>query len=105
LKLYKDPVRTRLIVETDAVTSIADRDGDNVVINIYPNPANQKVHLHGPGFQEFEYAILDARGSTVMTGRTRGRTLDVGRLPAGSYLVKLRNPSGILHHRKLVVRH
>jgi hypothetical protein len=91
---------------------IVDRDGEytysNVVtiqipdvlitiINIFPNPANNKttVSIASPRDQKITWQLIDNAGRTVMSNHGQIRkgnnniTIDLAKLPAGSYFLQV----------------
>lgn len=61
---------------------------------IYPNPVNgSELHWEGNFNPETPYNILDLQGKVHQTGKMGARTIHLGELPAGTYLLKVQ-PSG-----------
>ncbi|MCF8335307.1 MAG: T9SS type A sorting domain-containing protein [Bacteroidales bacterium] len=61
--------------------------------NIYPNPANNQIHidLEKDNYRNFTYSIFDVQGRAVVKDKKLKRTVYLNNLPAGMYLLKLRN--------------
>jgi hypothetical protein len=59
-------------------------------LNIYPNPAADKVEIRSSLAGEITYLISDITGRKIAEGRfTESTTLDLSNLDSGSYLIKL----------------
>jgi len=60
---------------------------------IYPNPAQMVLHLHCTG--EFRYHISDLSGRLVLQGHgDTTSVIGIGGLPAGTYLISIRDRNG-----------
>lgn len=103
LKVFKDPVRTRLLVTTDAVTRITAPERQARDFRVFPNPAKRNLHILGPGSEEFGFTVTNTLGQRTLTGKTRSRTIEVGILPPGTYLVTLHDRSGGTMHKTVVI--
>lgn len=65
-------------------------------LEIYPNPAEDKLHLRNLGASEAEYAISDISGRTIVKGICReDQPVNVEQLKPGMYLVKIASGSTI----------
>lgn len=94
--------------------SAGDTPGDTVdvsevllerYVDLQPNPAGGRVQLVSScGLQGVE--VYDAAGTKVMELPLTGcaATLDVGTLPAGPYVAKVRTDAGVVTKRLLVAR-
>ena len=72
------------------VSTGVDENGFEI-INLYPNPANDKIHIEGLE-GEHEVQIYNAFGMLVMTTTLQGDTeINIGDLPAGYYLIRIDN--------------
>ncbi len=65
---------------------------DSGLIRLYPNPATRKLHLTGDIAQDERVNVYHSDGRLLST--SLGATVDVSRLPAGSYYLRLRRGSG-----------
>lgn len=61
-------------------------------LEIYPNPASAKLHIHWRGKNGFEARITNLQGKELSTQRTQGEQLDftVTDLDAGCYFIEIR---------------
>ena len=67
-----------------------DEDGFET-INLYPNPANDKIHIEGLE-GEHEIQIYNAFGMLVMTTTLQGDSeINISDLPTGNYLMRIDN--------------
>jgi hypothetical protein len=84
-----------------SISSISD-----LMVSVYPNPANQKLNV-----------VFSSTGSATslelvdITGRVclfmevnQTQSIDVSQLPAGTYLLRLVNANGISHQR-IIIQH
>ncbi|MBK9449831.1 MAG: aryl-sulfate sulfotransferase [Bacteroidetes bacterium] len=73
----------------------------NSLFEVYPNPAQDLVHIRGSVPQKVEWLLFDSWGRVVKTGFFRGieTEIQVGDLPAGMYILRL----GKAFARKLIV--
>ncbi len=70
---------------------------DSGVIRLYPNPVTRRLHLTGEVGEDEQSQLYHSDGRLLATGR--GPTVDVSRLPAGSYYLRLRRGSGVRSFR------
>ena len=76
-----------LCIETDFTTAITEANGQTG-LNIWPNPANDRLMIRGMVAKQ--YVVRDLQGRTVLTGSSNNVDLvqvDVSSLAPGSYLV------------------
>lgn len=75
-------------------------------VNLYPNPANEKVTVSVAGLNgKAQVSVIDMSGRTVLTSTMEGDSaqLNVSKLAQGTYFVRI-NGENISTVRKLVVR-
>lgn len=75
-------------------------------VNLYPNPANEKVTVSVAGLSgKAQVSVIDMSGRTVLTSTMEGDSaqLNVSKLAQGTYFVRI-NGENISTVRKLVVR-
>ena len=70
---------------------------DSGLIRPYPNPAHHRLHFTGEIGEDERVEVYHADGRLLLTGR--GATVNVSRLPAGSYYLRLRRASGVVSFR------
>ena len=90
---FNAPVITNTFNST-FVEPLSVSDFDNNDLNVYPNPANDKVKisLNGMSVNDFEIALLDVQGKAISVPRTTYNDvleLDVAALNSGLYFVQL----------------
>jgi Secretion system C-terminal sorting domain len=73
-------------------------------INLSPNPASNTVRINS-GFQKSIIAVINSCGQTVLTANTStpSVTLDISRLPAGLYVIRVSDQTNSIN-KKLVIR-
>lgn len=80
-------------------------------LNVYPNPANDRLNVHYIGSDlKSEVVLLDITGRVVLTQGAveigaKPFSLDVSGLAAGEYLLKATAPNGTPLTKKLTIRH
>ena len=102
LTLFKDPVRTRLIVEMALSTGLGDRTAGSGLI-VHPNPADQVVRISGGAEGELTYTVVSTSGAMVAHGRTMGRMLPTEQLRPGTYALILDDASSRRFTQRLTI--
>ncbi|MFW5945181.1 MAG: T9SS type A sorting domain-containing protein [Bacteroidota bacterium] len=66
---------------------------DPPAFEIYPNPVRSELHvdIEENNYRDYSCSIFDVQGRAVVKERRLKRTLNLEHLPAGMYLLKLRN--------------
>ncbi len=79
-------------------------DASLAQVNLYPNPATDKVTLSGLA-QQARIDLIDATGRTLATWTSVGEhtTLDISRLLRGNYFLRITDATGIIV-RKMTVK-
>jgi len=79
---------------------------DKKGINIWPNPAKDQVRIAGNGgnesFTKAQIFDLSGRMFTEISLQGNKQTINVSKLPAGTYLIKIQTENGIGYSQKLV---
>ena len=71
-------------------------------VEIYPNPAKDKVHIEGEGIEKV--ALCDLLGNVLIdVDYGKGKELNVSKLSSGTYVLVLTTKNGNKKHTKLVV--
>ena len=77
------------------LTSTQDPEIQNTALNIYPNPAQQKLFIEMPTDIVFpaRLTIFDATGKIILTSEVNNAVLekDISDLPGGFYIVQVRD--------------
>lgn len=85
-----------------ATVGIAGIENTGREIEVYPNPARERVTIKGlPEGSRVE--VYDAMGRKVMESWTA--EVDAGHLAQGIYLLRCTAPDGFVHTEKLIIRH
>lgn len=76
----------------------------NTAFQMYPNPANSTLQVVLPNVESTtQIQIQDLQGKTMFSKQIDdSQTLDISRLPAGMYLIRLQQGSN-LHTKKLMI--
>jgi hypothetical protein len=83
--------RSMYKVYLDDFVSVEKKPAAGIVLNIFPNPAQNEITLQNP-FSEaenFEYQVFDMGGTRVLSGNYSGKDLhlNIGQLTPGNYSV------------------
>ena len=65
---------------------------EDLAFSVFPNPAQDVIHVTGfTSFSDqYEYQILDIKGSVLMKGTlSDNTTIDVSAIPAGTYIIEV----------------
>lgn len=69
-------------------------------IIVYPNPVRQQANIKLPAeWQNCNFFIHNINGSLVYSGKVSDASFDLGRLPSGYYLIKVRKNDDVLVNR------
>jgi hypothetical protein len=72
-------------------------------INIYPNPAKDQLYTQfSPDVQPVRVELYDLQGRLVRTQRSAFETIDLSRLPAGTYTMRVIMKDGKTYSDKVV---
>ena len=65
----------------------------NIVIGMYPNPANDKIHVEITDNQSYQLSVLDLSGKILHQQEinTQDNVISISTLQAGLYLVQIKN--------------
>jgi len=80
---------------TNCVSTHVEKQAQFKAIQIFPNPANEELHLSIPNtINEMQYVIIDQLGIIVMEGTLNQQhtILAINHLPKGVYVFKLNHP-------------
>ena len=79
-------------------------EADGVAVNIYPNPTTRVVNLSSATALS-QVVVYNALGQQVLVDNNGGHTLqlDLGRLAAGNYTMRISAADGSQTTRKLIV--
>lgn len=86
--LHKNAEVTHSYTVGNFVTGINDLPGNEMSVKIYPNPGRGILHIEVPdNTPQFEIEIGDITGRKWI--QSRSKLIDVARLPAGIYIVRI----------------
>lgn len=87
-------------------TGIADAVTGNAVFSVYPNPAANQLYISLTGSEPLRAALFDMLGNLTETASIQGGSaysMDVSRLPEGSYFLQVTFANGTRQTRKVVI--
>jgi hypothetical protein len=58
---------------------------------VFPNPATTVISVQNYDFKYFDYELFDFESNSVLRGNSSDDTIDISRLMAGFYILKLFN--------------
>jgi hypothetical protein len=89
------------VMDSFEVTCATEAEGaSSVSFAVYPNPAQEVLHLRSGWAGDWHYEVIDLRGVVVLHGRgSRHLTLSVGELPRGTYAVRVWGEEGSITRR------
>ncbi|WP_276134933.1 T9SS type A sorting domain-containing protein [Polluticoccus soli] len=82
-------------------TNVNDVNKDELTLNLYPNPASDKITLQVDGTFTLEnIAVVNQLGQVVMkeelNGGVKTKTIDVSNLPVGYYILRAGTSDGVI---------
>jgi hypothetical protein len=74
--------------------------------DIFPNPADFHLHLSTQFESTWHYELHDLLGRIILQGETNQKTLRINlpRIDAGIYLIRIRNGKGLSTSRKIFIQ-
>jgi len=85
-----------LVKLSDKVSGITNQPLTNI-INIFPNPVTNTLHIQNGNYQLLKYSIYNTLGSVMVTNRQPDRkTIDIDFLIPGVYILQLSTNKGII---------
>ncbi|BFM43711.1 hypothetical protein CFS9_23520 [Flavobacterium sp. CFS9] len=82
-------VRDLRPAKTARRSTIEEETEKSQTINIYPNPVKEILNVYN--VENEEYKIFNISGQEVLSGRTQKGQINVGTLPEGMYIIKIKN--------------
>ncbi|MDX2361161.1 MAG: CotH kinase family protein [Crocinitomicaceae bacterium] len=80
-----------------------DEENSNLHVNIYPNPANDAIHVDNPEGVLLSYSILNSLGKTVSEGDLNSTTIDIDSYSSGVYFINFHDLNGNRLVKKLII--
>lgn len=89
-------------------TKVLDFGADAVMVQVFPNPTTGSLNLVLPLVEgTYQVEIVDALGRVVdqinKNGQQRNQSIDLSRLTAGTYWLRILHPSGTQHLEKITL--
>ena len=106
--MMESSIGQNAVAQENGINEISDISQTLIVSDLYPNPTSGEVTVAVEGEVQ-DVAVYNAAGQAVggwgTLSKAPGRvTLDVGALPEGAYVVKVRTPAGTAVKKLLVSR-
>lgn len=73
-------------------------------LKMYPNPADQRIHLRSSSPVLSAYSISDAQGRLISQGELENGSADISQLPPGIYILRAETKDGFLQTGKFIKR-
>lgn len=75
-------------------------------LTIYPNPTHHHLNIEGLTGESLQLELINTSGSTVYSQPVNASqmTLDVSHLPAGLYLLSVKNRDGSQQHQRVIIQ-
>jgi YVTN family beta-propeller protein len=83
-----------IIADSLLSTGAAEADAARLLVQLYPNPASDRVMITGLVNGPLAYTVFGAHGAVLVQGTTTDRSIPVHQLPAGLHALALRDGSG-----------
>ncbi len=96
---------TTTVVSLNGITTPTIQFENEIDINIFPNPADELVHISSEKEELLEITLLDVVGRSVLNEKINSHEylLDVGQLKSGLYYVELKYKNGYAI-KKLIIQ-
>ena len=97
-----------MTINGNIITGIIDRDQSNLIVNIYPNPANEEISVFVKSTGAATIQIMDASGKLVFmdakTNITSGSSvsIQIKELKTGLYFLVLQDEKGNVSSRRFI---
>ena len=85
-------------IGSQTVTSLIDVKASKET-TIYPNPVKDMITISTAKDSQYQYQVYSASGQVVQSGSSSGYNVNVAKLPAGSYVIKLTNSEESVSHK------
>ena len=93
----------RFYYETPAPTGISHQNYSRGDVAVYPNPAATRLNLRMDAAASFQ--IVNLSGQSVIAGTATNGGIDIGKLPVGTYIIRLRDiATGEIYTKSFVKR-
>ena len=86
-----------------ALTDVANLETQNLALSIYPNPAHSVLQLRlDKEMSSTSIHISDVLGKVVLSETIETNTINIERLPAGIYILTVKNKANQIAHVKFI---
>ena len=91
---------------TESITATSAESIENLIFNIYPNPATDLLKIEDRSGRNFNYTVFTVDGRIVLTGSSvQGNTIALSSWPQGIYLLRVEDFTGKLIVKRFEVIH
>lgn len=91
-----------IITFEDPVLSV-DESSHSISLNIYPNPASQRLYMSGPQESELKFTITDIHGREVINAIYSDEGIDLSAITSGVYFITFETEE-IVETKKFIKR-
>lgn len=102
-----DPNSILLVDDLEiAYTAVGVAESLPTSLTVYPNPANDLLHIQLPSYKQANIQLMDAMGKTMISTNVIGATasLSTSDLPSGIYMLRI-NDGHSISSQQVVVQH
>lgn len=102
-----DPNSVLLVDDLEiAYTTVSVAESLPTSLSVYPNPANDLLHIQLPSYTQANIQLMDALGQIVISTNAFGvnATLSTGDLPSGLYMLSI-NDGHSISSQQVVIQH
>jgi len=103
--LIPGTVMIRAVFGREIITGGEEIPGEKEEVEIYPNPASDRLFIRTGDFRPVRLRMVDLQGRVLLEKSGATDELDVTSLPAGLYFLQLGDGNGRLVTRKVVIHH
>ncbi len=72
-------------------------------MNVFPNPASDKIFVSTDKYQEIEYSLITLLGKKIRNEIKSDSYIDVSDLPEGAYLLEIKHLNQTFHKKQLII--
>ncbi len=94
------------VLEIDKLTDVFVAKKFEYSLDIFPNPADNYVHIHSTNFQNSftQFSLFDITGKLIRSGNIEKSTIPLSQEKEGMYILQLKNDKQTVH-QKLIIQH
>lgn len=90
---------------TELINGLNETSNNEMILNLYPNPANEFITIETDKPDENIYMIANINGQMVISGKIKKKTfkIDISELKSGTYFIKLDKEDGKSETSKFII--